>query len=105
MARAWVLVGALTSVAAVAQVTSEGSTPSAPAAGQLTRPPELLTFVEAKYPPDALAEKIQGEVVLTVDLSATGEVTHVEVATPAGHGFDDSAVEAVRQFRFSPAEI
>jgi TonB family protein len=72
---------------------------------QLTKAPELLQFVEAAFPEQAKAEKLTGAVGLLVDLDAAGAVTKVEVAEPAGHGFDEAAVEAVRQFKFSPAEI
>ncbi len=32
-------------------------------------------------------------------------MTRAEVALPAGHGFDEAAVAAVRQFHFTPAEV
>jgi len=75
------------------------------AQGQLTRAPALLELVEAEYPPEAKAEGITGEVVLEVDIAATGEVLDARVIEPAGHGFDEAALEAVRRFKFSPAEI
>ena len=71
----------------------------------LTRPPVLERFVEAAYPPEAEAAKLEGKVLLDIDISATGEVTRVEVVEPAGHGFDEAAVAAVRQFHFTPAEV
>jgi TonB family protein len=77
----------------------------AQATGQLTRPPVLERFIEAEYPPEARAAGLEGHVVLEVDLSATGEVTRVAVVEPAGQGFDEAALAAVRQFRFSPAEV
>src|SRR5262244_238719 len=71
----------------------------------LTRPPQLERFVEAPYPPEAEAAKLEGKVLLEVDISATGDVTRAEVIEPAGHGFDEAAVTAVRQFHFTPAEV
>jgi TonB family protein len=71
----------------------------------LTRPPEVERFVEAEYPPEAEAQKLEGRVVLSIDISATGEVTRAEVVEPAGHGFDEAALAAIRQFRFVPAEL
>src|SRR4029453_805834 len=62
-------------------------------------------FVEGEYPPEAEAQKLEGRVVLSIDISATGEVTRAEVVEPAGHGFDEAAPAAIRQFRFIPAEI
>lgn len=78
--------------------------PAAPT-GQLTKPPELLEFVQAPYPPEAEGQRLEGDVGLLVDIDEHGAVTRVEVVEPAGHGFDEAAVEAVKQFRFSPAEI
>lgn len=68
-------------------------------------PPALEGFVEAAYPPEAEAEGLEAEVELLLTIAADGTVTEVEVATPAGHGFDEAAVEAARQFRFSPATV
>jgi TonB family protein len=73
--------------------------------GQLTKPPELLKFVEAPFPQEAQDLGLQGSVGLLVDIDDKGAVTKVEVTEPAGHGFDEAAVEAVRQFQFAPAEI
>lgn len=77
-----------------------------PALAQVvTRLPEVVESVEAVYPEEAKALGIQGEVVLEVDISAEGEVLDARVIEPAGHGFDEAAVEAVRSFRFLPAEV
>ncbi len=74
-------------------------------AGVLTKPPALMRQVEAAYPPQAAAQQLEGTVVMWVDISETGAVSQVEVSRPAGHGFDEAAVEAVRQFQFEPAEV
>ena len=78
----------------------------APAPAQtLTRAPALEHFIEAPYPEEARASGLEGRVLLEVDISATGEVTRAVVTSPAGHGFDEAAVAAVRQFHFTPAEV
>jgi TonB family protein len=71
----------------------------------LTRPPELRQFVEAVYPEDAQAQGLTGEVKLRLTLGDTGSVVDAEVMEPAGHGFDEAALTAVRQFQFTPAEV
>jgi len=55
------------------------------------------------YPREALAQKIDGTVVLEVALDATGKVTAVSVASsePAGV-FDDAATQAAWKWRFNP---
>lgn len=66
--------------------------------------PEVVSFVDAVYPPDALAAGLSASVGLVVEVDTTGAVSRVDVVRPAGHGFDEAAVEAVRQFTFRPAE-
>src|SRR5262249_18424580 len=44
------------------------------------------------------------DVILTVDVDATGNVTSVMVAQSAGPDFDGAALAAVRQFVFEPGE-
>ena len=42
---------------------------------------------------------------LTLDVDEQGRVAAVEVVEPAGHGFDEAAVTAARQFEFAPARL
>ena len=101
--RAWWVTALVSApVLALAQTQPQPSTPAEPT---LTRPPAVERFVEAAYPPEAEAAKLEGRVVLSIDISATGEVTRAEVVEPAGHGFDEAALAAIQQFRFTPAEI
>jgi len=85
----------------------QDATPEArpPVEPKLTRPPAVERFVEASYPPEAEAQKLEGRVLISIDISATGDVTRAEVVEPVGHGFDEAALAAIRQFRFTPAEI
>jgi TonB family protein len=71
----------------------------------LTKPPQLLAAAEPVYPPAALAAGLSADVTMDVDLDAAGRVTNVAVTAPAGHGFDEAAVAAVKASTFSPAEI
>jgi TonB family protein len=71
----------------------------------LTRPPELLEFVQAPYPEQAQAEGRGASVRLLITIDETGAVSEAQVVEPVGHGFDEAAVDAVRQFRFRPAEV
>jgi TonB family protein len=97
----------LLAAGAMAQAPASGAPPAdteAPA-GVLTQAPVLKRQVEAPYPPEALAQQLEGTVVMLIDLSETGAVTEVQVTQAAGHGFDEAAVAAVRQFEFEPAEV
>lgn len=66
-------------------------------------PPKLLRFQEAPYPKEAQDQGLQGSVVLTLTIDATGKVTAAEVKERAGHGFDEAARDAALQFVFEPA--
>ncbi len=79
--------------------------PPEPHVPVLTKPPQLLRFVEATYPEEAIKDGLTGEVVLQVDIAADGSVADAQVTGGAGHGFDEAALAAVKQFGFSPAEI
>ena len=77
-----------------------------PAAGTLTRAPELIEFVPAEYPPEAEAAGIQGSVTLSVVIGEDGEVREARVVDPGPHPtLGPAALHAVVQFRFRPAEI
>ncbi len=65
--------------------------------------PELITFVDAPYPPEALAAGVQGSVTLRLTIDAAGNVTAAEVVQGAGHGFDEAAREAALKFKWKPA--
>lgn len=66
-------------------------------------PPRLVHFESAPYPDEALAEGLEASVVLQLDIDREGKVTNVVVVEPVGHGFDEAASEAARQFEFAPA--
>ncbi|MDY7226253.1 TonB-dependent receptor domain-containing protein [Hyalangium rubrum] len=85
------------------QQAAEAETP--PPAPQLTKAPEVLKFVEATYPPEALARGETAQVVFFIDIDETGKVTQAEVTRSAGAEFDAAAREAVLQLEFSPAEV
>ncbi|MGZ3437963.1 MAG: TonB family protein, partial [Polyangia bacterium] len=72
------------------------------ARAQEFEPPKLLERVEAVYPADAERAGLGGTVTLELIVDADGRVSDATVLAPAGHGFDESALAAVRQFRFSP---
>ena len=77
-------------------------------ATKLSKLPKQKKFVEAEYPAEAAEKGLEAEVVLLLDIDATGQVTGVivtEPATPPGLGFDEAATLAAQQFEFEPAEL
>ncbi|MEP0774947.1 MAG: energy transducer TonB [Acidobacteriota bacterium] len=65
--------------------------------------PARLAYVEPIYPPAALKARLPGVVILQVLLGRDGGVREVTVLRPAAMGMTESAVEAVRQWRWEPA--
>jgi len=70
------------------------------------KPPALVRFVPAVYPPDAEAAGIMGSVTFSIVIDEKGGVGAVKVVDPGPHpGFAPAAEAAVKQFQFSPAVI
>ncbi|HXU68220.1 MAG TPA: TonB-dependent receptor [Polyangia bacterium] len=78
---------------------------AAVARAQELEPPKLVERVEAQYPLEAAARGLTGVVTLELIVDAAGHVAEATVLAPAGHGFDEAALQAVRQFRFAPGRI
>jgi TonB family protein len=69
------------------------------------KPPKLLKFVEATYPPERQAAGTTAKVLLSIDINADGRVENVEILQSAAPDFDAAAVAAARQFEFDPARL
>ncbi len=100
----------LTATKASAQSLGDGATrppaepPQAPEALPIIKTPTVRTFVQAEYPAGASAQGIEATVRLAIALDKTGAVTDVRIDRPAGHGFDEAAIAAIKQMHFEPAE-
>jgi TonB family protein len=68
-----------------------------------TTPVEILFKPKPVYTDVARAKKVEGEVLLAVVFSASGDVKVKRVVQGLGYGLDDSAQAAARQIRFHPA--
>jgi protein TonB len=66
-------------------------------------PPVLLREVKPLYTEEARRRGITGEVVLEIVVRADGAVGDVRLLEGLGYGLDQRAIDAVRQWRFSPA--
>ena len=88
---------------APAAAAAPSATAPAPAPATLDKPPKLLRFVEAE-PPPSLAERLQVDVVLGIDVDDSGKVTALVVLTSGGADYDAAALAAARQFVFAPGE-
>jgi periplasmic protein TonB len=68
----------------------------------LTTHPIVVHKVEPEFTEEARKARMQGTVVLLVDIDERGQVHNIRVRTPLGLGLDEKAIEAVRKWRFRP---
>lgn len=67
-------------------------------------PVEILSKPRPGYTAEARQLRIEGEVLLDVMFSASGEIRVLRVIRGLGHGLDESAQRAAQQIRFNPAK-
>jgi periplasmic protein TonB len=78
-----------------------GGGPFRPGTG--IEPPTIIREVRPSYSDEARRRAIEGDVVLEIVVLQDGRVGSVRTLRSLGGGLDQKAVEAVRQWRFSPA--
>ncbi|HUF23670.1 MAG TPA: energy transducer TonB [Vicinamibacterales bacterium] len=66
-------------------------------------PPSLLREVKPQYTDQARRQGVEGDVVLEIVVRRDGSVGDIRVLRRLGAGLDQKAIDAVRQWRFSPA--
>jgi TonB family protein len=92
---------------AAAGIPAMTNAPTGPAAAApqeaKTTAPVLLSHSQPEYTAEARQLKIQGDVVLRVTITATGQVIVHNVIRGLGHGLDESAVRSAPTYKFQPA--
>ena len=78
-----------------------GGGPYRPGSG--ITPPGLLHEVKPDYTEDARRRGLEGDVVMEIVVRRDGTVGDVTLLQRLGSGLDQRAIDAVRQWRFSPA--
>ena len=78
-----------------------GGGPYRPGSG--IEPPRLVREVRADYTEDARQRGLTGDVVLEIVVRRDGTVGDVKILQGLAGGLNDRAVQAVRQWRFTPA--
>jgi TonB family protein len=90
--------------ALLATVLSMSVVSSLPAAAQEAgQLPVFVSGPQAAYPAQALADGQDANVLLQLDIDASGRVVGVAIAESAGEAFDAAAIEAAYSFLFEPA--
>ena len=70
--------------------------------GPSFEPATVVSSVEPIYPAMAMGA---GTVVLEVSIDAAGEMQNVKVISGSGGGFDSSALDAIKGWKFKPAML
>ena len=88
----------------------EPDPPAPRQAAGVTRLPKLISQpsaldMRAAYPEAARRENREANVYLKILITADGKVARVRVVRGAGEGFDQAAIQLVKQFRFRPGEV
>ncbi len=68
-----------------------------------TSPPECIYCPNPAFSEEARKAKLQGSVLLRLVVTPEGRAGRVRVAKGLGFGLDETAIEAVRAWRFKPA--
>lgn len=79
-----------------------GGGPFRPGSG--VTPPSLLREVKPDYTEEARSRGVEGDVVMEIVVRRDGSVGEVRLLQGLGHGLDARAMEAVRDWRFSPGK-
>jgi protein TonB len=57
------------------------------------------------YPPEALRQGFEGDVVLRLLIDSDGSIAKVDIVSDPGQGLGPAAAKAVREYRFRPAKV
>lgn len=85
-----------------AAIELEAAAPQRVAVSRFT-PIEILAKPKPAYTDEARAKRIEGEVLLEIQFSASGEARLLRLVRGLGYGLDEAAVAAARGIRFRPA--
>lgn len=86
-----------------ASAATEAPKPRPAASASPTQPVEILFKPNPVYTEEARRLKLEGEVLIEVVFSTSGEVRVGRVVRGLGHGLDEAASRAAQQIRFKPA--
>jgi TonB family protein len=68
----------------------------------LTQAPGVIARCAPQYTPKAKRASIEGTAVLYIEVYPDGRAHNIKVHSSLSSGFDEKAIDAVKQWRFSP---
>lgn len=88
-------------VAFAGQRTRIGSIETIPNDAML--PPQVLSSIAPAYTNEALVQRVEGTVTVEAASDIDGNIKVLRVVKGLGHGLDESALAALRNWKFAPA--
>ncbi len=67
-------------------------------------PPRLKEVASPDYTEEAKKKKIEGTVTIAIVVDKKGDVVDAKVVKGLGHGLDENAIVAVKEWKYKPAE-
>jgi TonB family protein len=80
-----------------------GATPGISRIGSGVSAPVVLSAPKPQFSEEARRDEVSGTVLVYLQVDENGLPSHVRVLRGIGHGLDEKAVEAVKQYKFQPA--
>jgi protein TonB len=71
----------------------------------VSKMPQVLEEIRIPYPPEAKKNGVSGAVITELLIDKTGKVRQIQLIQGLGFGCDEAAIEALKRFRFRPAEV
>lgn len=71
----------------------------------LSKLPKLIKFVRADYPEALFKAKVEGQVMVFIDIDDKGTISQVGVINSTHKDFVTPAIKAIKQFIFTPGEF
>jgi len=83
----------------------EGGESTVYSVGSTVTGPRVLRRIDASYSEEARRARLEGSVLLGIDVWEDGSAHNIRVLRSVGMGLDEKAIEAVNQWEFSPGRI
>jgi protein TonB len=98
--------GGVVSTGGVGQATPNATPAAADALDDrgASVPAYLVSSGRPEYPSEARSAAIEADVPLEIVVDEGGHVVASDLLHQAGHGFDEAALRAIRNYRFAPAQ-
>jgi protein TonB len=62
-------------------------------------------MTEPEYSEEARKARLQGTVMLCIEVDTQGQAQHIKVSQSLGLGLDDRAIDAVKKWKFKPGKV